>query len=278
MSIMNPKARPVVGNPESSLSRPFRRLFLDLEVSPNLVLSWKTGYKIDLSPDSIVKERQIICAAWRWEGESKTYSATWDKDQDDRLLVLKLVSVLSEADEVVGHNLAAFDLPWIKARALYHGIVTSGEYKVVDTCLLARRHFYLNSNKLDYIARFLGLGGKLKTGFDLWKEIVLERSAKALSKMVSYCCVDTELLEQVYLRIAKSVPQVSHLGVMRGGEKWSCPRTGSTEVILSKTRVSARGSITYQMKSVRDGSYFTIGAPAYKAYCAAKGRKARLAS
>ena len=85
------------------MSKP-RRLFFDIETSPNLALIWRPGHKISVSYNSIVRERAIICVAWKWEGERKIQSLTWDQKQDDAGLLRKFVPVMHEADEIVAHN------------------------------------------------------------------------------------------------------------------------------------------------------------------------------
>ena len=57
-------------------------LLLDIEVSPNIVSSWRIGSKVFLSPDNIIKERAVICVAYKWYGEKKTYSIQWDNGND----------------------------------------------------------------------------------------------------------------------------------------------------------------------------------------------------
>lgn len=268
-----------MSTPRTSRAAPFdptapraiRRLFLDLEVSANLVMSWRTGYDLNIQPDAIVKERAIICACWRWQGEAKVHSLSWDKNQDDKELIRQLLPIIAQADELVGHNLGRFDWPWVKTRALFHGFKNIPDVKVVDTLTMARRHFYFNSNKLDYLAQLLGFGGKLKTGFDLWKRIMLDRDPAALKDMITYCCRDVILLEKVYHKLAAVVPAKTHAGVLLGGSKWQCPRTGSTDVKTSKTRTTAGGGIQYQMQNLKDGTYYTISAAAHAKYCEAKG-------
>lgn len=252
------------------VGRQIRRLFLDLEVSANLVMSWRTGYDLNIQPDAIVKERAIICACWKWEGETTVHSLVWDENQDDKELIRALLPVVAQADELVGHNLGRFDWPWLKTRALFHGFTAIPDVKVVDTCTWARRQFYFNSNKLDYLASLLGFGGKLKTGFDLWRRIMLERDAAALHDMVVYCKRDVILLEKVYHRLAAIVAAKTHVGVLAGLDKWTCPRTGSTNVKLSKTRVTAVGTTQYQFQNLDTGSYYSVNATAYARYLAAK--------
>lgn len=250
--------------------RAIRRLFWDIESAPNIGLFWRSGFKLNIGPENIIKERAIICIGYKWEGEKQAHVLYWDKDQDDKTMLAEFIKVLGEADEIVGHNLDRFDAPWVRTRALYHGLPPIPDVRQIDSLKWARSKFYFNSNKLDYIAKFLGLGGKIKTEFGLWKDVLLNRCPKALAKMGEYCKYDVILLEKVWRRLYDLVPAKTHVGVLAGGDKWTDPRTGSTEVSVSKTRVSAAGTVTYQMKS-RAG-YYSISATAHTAYLEAKGR------
>ncbi len=256
--------------PITQPARAIRRLFLDIETSPDVVMTWRIGFKINISHDSILKERAIICACWSWEEEDKVHYAHWDKDQNDKVILAPLLAAINEADEIVMHNGDRFDLPWVKTRCLFHGLPTLPSHKTVDTLQWARRKFYFNSNKLDYIAKFLGIGGKIKTEFGLWKDIVLHDCPKAMKRMVTYCQYDVTLLKKVWKRLAQVMPHKTHVGVLAGKDKWTCPFDGSTNVALDKTRVSASGSISYYMTCRDCSRYYTISEAAYQAYRAAK--------
>ena len=53
---------------------------------------------------------------------------------------------------------------------------------------MARANLYMNSNKLDYLAGYFGIGSKTDTGgFDLWKRVCLDNDQEALDKMIEYC-------------------------------------------------------------------------------------------
>lgn len=261
----NQKAAPPAG-------RPIRRLFLDLETAPNVALIWKTGYKLTVTPESIVKERAIIMAAYKWQDDKRATVLTWDKDQDDKALLAALIPIIAQADEIVFHNGSRFDLPWVRTRALFHGLPPVPDVRECDTLRWARSKFYFNSNKLDYIAKYLGIGGKLKTEFGLWKEVVLNRCPKALARMSEYCANDVILLQSVWARLFDLIAPKTHVGVLGGSDKWVCPRTGSEDVSVSKTRVSAAGTVTYQMRNRATGSYYSISSTAHAAYLEAKGR------
>lgn len=250
--------------------RPPRRLLLDIETSPNIGMFWRAGFKLTITPESIIKERAIICVGYKWSDETEAHVLVWDKNQDDRALLAALIPLIAQADEIIFHNGSRFDLPWIRTRALFHGLPPVPDVKEIDTLKWARSKFYFNSNKLDYIAKYLGIGGKLKTEFGLWKDVVLNKDTVALKRMADYCANDVLLLEKVWNRLFELIKPSTHVGVLAGGDKWTCPRTGSADVYLSKTRVTATGTLQYQMKSKKTGGYFSIGQKAYEAYLAAK--------
>ncbi len=258
--------------PAQSLTegRPIRRLFLDLETSPNIGMFWRAGFKLTITPESIIKERAIICAGYKWAHEKGARILVWDKNQDDKALLAALIPIIAQADEVIMHNGDRFDMPWVRTRALFHGLPPVPDVKLIDTLKWARSKFYFNSNKLDYIAKYLGIGGKLKTEFGLWKDVVLNKDAAALKRMAEYCMNDVLLLERVWARLFDLMAPKTHVGVLGGGDKWTDPRTGSTDVSVSKTRVSAAGTISYQMKG--PSGYYSISATQHQAYLEAKGR------
>lgn len=53
-----------------------KRLFFDIETSPNIGYFWRTGYNLSITPDCIINERKIICISYKWETEDKIYSLT----------------------------------------------------------------------------------------------------------------------------------------------------------------------------------------------------------
>lgn len=186
-------------------NKPKRRIFFDIEVSPNIVFSWRIGGDISLSHDNIIEERAIICICWKFEGESKVHSLEWNKG-DDKQLLEKFAKIIDGADEVIGQNSDQFDIKWLRTRCIYHNIPVSIKFNSLDTLKMARAGFKLNCNKLDYMGQFLGLGKKIKTDYDLWKDIVLGHSKEAMTKMVDYCKQDVVLLEQVYEKLQKYSP------------------------------------------------------------------------
>lgn len=242
------------------------RLFFDIETSPNIVTTWRAGRDQWISPDNILSERGIICICYKWEGSKLVHSLEWDKNQDDRSMVKKFLEIAEGADELVAHNGDRYDIRFLAGRALFHNLDPYPEIKTIDTYKIAKRHFDLNSFKLDYIAQYLGLGEKVKTEYDMWIDILINKDPSAMAKMVEYCKHDVALLEKVYHRLAKYAKPKTHAGVLAGLEKWTCPHCTSTEVIKSKTTTTAAGYIKHQMQCKGCGRYFSISDSAFKRY------------
>ena len=164
---------------------------------------------------------------------------------------------------MVAHNGDRFDLPWFKTRCILHGIPTHPRYKTIDTLAWAKRNFYFNTNKMDYIGKFLGFGGKIETGLELWKDVVLKNDREKLDQMAEYCRRDVQLLEQVYKKMAAHITHKTHVGVMKGGDKWQCPHCGSMDVISRRKNVTAGGTRHWDMQCTKDGRIYKISDPAH---------------
>ena len=235
-----------------------KRLFYDIETSYNIVKSWRIGFNINLNMEDIIQERAIITIAYKWEGEEDVTVLSWDKGCDKKIIE-DFVKVMSEADELVGHNVDRYDTKFIMARALKHNISALPKYQSTDTLKLAKKHFMLNSNKLDYIAQYLGIGHKTKhRGLSMWDDIILRNDPKALEEMIEYNVQDVFLTEQVYHKLMEySLPKVNHAS-KQTGDKHTCPQCGSDHAELHKTYISGTGTKTRLMNCLNCSTNFTI--------------------
>ena len=235
-----------------------KRLFYDIETSYNIVKAWRVGYNLSLQPEDIIKERAIITIAYKWEGEDDVTVLSWNKGCDKKIIE-DFVKVMSEADELVGHNVDRYDTKFIMARALKHNIPVLPKYQSTDTLKLAKKHFMLNSNKLDYIAQYLGIGHKTKhRGLSMWDDIILRNDPKALEEMIEYNVQDVFLTEQVYHKLMEySLPKVNHAS-KQTGDKHTCPQCGSDHAELHKTYISSAGTKTRLMNCLNCSTNFII--------------------
>jgi len=239
-----------------------KRLFFDLETSPNIGFFWQPGNKISISYENIIQERAIICACYKWEGDKEVKSLSWNKG-DDKNLLIALTKVMHEADEIIAHNGDNFDIKWFRTRCIYHRILTFPKFTTVDTLKLSRKGFRFNSNKLDYIGKFLGVGGKIETSYNLWKDIVLLNSKTAMDKMVTYCKMDVKRLEQIYSILSPYTEHKTHVGVLNGKSKCSCPKCASTNIKANGTRITAAGLRKKELQCNSCGGYFRVSETEY---------------
>ena len=240
-----------------------KRLYFDIETSPNIVYSWRIGWNITLHPDNIIDERKVICICWKWEDEDKVHYSTWDKNQDDKKCLEDFVKVANQADELIAHNGDRFDIKWIRTRCIFNRVPMLNHYKTLDTLKKAKSGFNFNSNKLDYIARFLGVGSKMETGgFDLWVDC-MKGDKKALKKMVEYCQQDCVVLEDVYHTLQSYIKPNTHQGVISGGDKCDCVNCASENTTLFKTEVTASGTIKRMLLCNDCGSNFFVSNRSY---------------
>lgn len=240
-----------------------KRLFFDIETSPNVVYSWRIGYNLTITPDNIIDERKIICISYKWENSDKIYSLSWDKNQCDRQMLIDFIEQANQADELIAHNGDRFDIKWIRTRCIFHRIPMFPQYKTLDTLKKAKNGFNFNSNKLDYIAQFLGVGAKVKhSGFDMWKN-VMKGDSDAMHEMVNYCEGDIIVLEDVYFTMQNYIKTNTHNGVINNNLKYSCPSCGSEHSELIKNNVTAAGTIKRLMQCTDCDYNFEINNASY---------------
>ncbi len=212
-------------------------LSLDIETAPIKAVLWGMWQELR-SIDSIREDWFILSYSAKWLGDKDVlydslveYPDFYKKDsQNDRKLLLSLRDLLDEADIVIAHNGKKFDIPKINARFLKHGILPPSPYRMIDTLKVARSQFALTSNKLDYIARYLGLGKKIDTGgMDLWLGC-LAGDPESWRLMVEYNIQDVILLEKVYLKLRPWIVNHPNLSLYDPSEQTTCPKCNSTNL------------------------------------------------
>lgn len=224
-----------------------KRLFYDIETSPMVSYTWRIGRKISLNYDNIIEDWRIICISYKWENEDTVYHLKWDKNQCDRKMVKQFIEVLNKADEICAHNGDRFDIKKIRTRAIHHRLPMKPKYRSLDTLKKAKSHFAFNSNSLDNLARFLGVGRKMEhTGFQMWKDVMIG-SKQALDMMIEYCNQDVTVLEDVFLCLQNYIRHNTNVSTHNGGAKCSCPNCASDDVVLNNNNYTALGTIRREM-------------------------------
>lgn len=204
-------------------------LLWDLETLPMLIAGWGL-YDPPLNHEKIIRESQLACAAWKWLGTKSVHTSQVALPPKTDLNIVKdLHRVLGEADVLVAHNGDKFDLRKFNARALAHHLPPLPPIPTIDTLKVAKRYFGFNSNRLDYLGQFLGVGKKLHTDFKLWLD-VMNGDAEALARMVRYNKQDVLLLEKVYLALRPFIRNHPNSNLHSNGEV-VCPNCEGRDLV-----------------------------------------------
>jgi hypothetical protein len=222
-------------------------LYFDIENAPNK--SWVWG-QYDQNVIAHVEEWYMLSVAWQWAGEDTIhvksladYKGYKPGTPCDKGLALDLWKLFDEADILIAHNGDAFDIKKANTRFLYHGFAPPSDYQTVDTLKIARKYFKFNSNKLDDLARILGVGRKLKhTGFSLWQDC-MDGDQDAWKLMCKYNMQDVQLLKDVYMRLRSWHNRHPNVSTLKGHQ--GCPVCGATT-----TQATKRGFYRYPSLSV----------------------------
>lgn len=246
-----------------------RILIYDIESSLCEFTSFWTG-KQYLGYKQMKNEPRIITVAWKWLGEDKVYHLEWDENQSDVDLMKSFLPVYNSADLVIGFNNKNFDDRFINARALKHNLEVNTYVRSFDIMKQAKRLFRLPSYAMNYIAKYTGVAEKYShMGIEMWETIQYgdkEEATEAMKEMVTYNRQDIIVTEEVYLRLRKYMGHETHIGLIQGKEKWSCPNCGGENVELYKTTYTAAGTIQRIMICKDDKVKFKISNRTYTKY------------
>ena len=205
-------------------------LLLDIETAPHRVYSWGL-FRQNIAINQIEEPGYTLCWSAKWYGaEEVMFSSIYKDGWDD--MIEKIYKLLDEADVVVHYNGTKFDIPTLNQEFISAGYSPPSPVLQIDLLSTARRRFRLASNKLDYVAGFLGLRGKVKhKGMELWRDC-MAGDAEAWEIMEKYNRRDTVLLEEVYNRLRPWILNHPNHGLFKedDSEDFVCPNCGSTHL------------------------------------------------
>lgn len=201
-------------------------LLLDIETAPNTVYTWGF-YDQNIATNQIVVSSYILCWAARWHGEGPIMFSSVQKTSAKRMLG-RMHKLLDAADVVVHFNGKHFDIPTLNKEFIKAGFKPPSPYKQVDLLQICRSSFRFGSNKLDFVARTLELGGKVRhEGFELWVKC-MRNDPEAWKRMERYNRGDIRLLERIYKRLLPWITKHPSHGAHSDGH--TCPKCGSDEI------------------------------------------------
>jgi len=236
---------------EELKGRQAKVLLYDLETSPIISYNWGIW---EQNAIEVIQDWQILCFSYLWLGDKKAKNiAQWDfkghksggYNLNDYNVVSALRDLFDEADVTIAHNGNSFDAKKARARMMIHKLPPPTPSRQIDTKLEAKKIGGFTSNKLDFINKALGHGGKADAGgFETWK-LCMEGDRKAQKKMVHYNNVDVETLQEVYLDLRVYMTGHPPMNVYAGRPD-SCPKCGEESTMIKGAFYRATNTNLYQ--------------------------------
>ena len=185
-----------------------RILLIDIETSPIIGFVWGL-WDNNLGLNQIKQDWNILSVAAKWYGEKKVFyydNSRAKNVHDDKKILENIIKLLDKSDIVIGHNIKKFDHKKINARCAINKLPRPAPYKIIDTLTIAKKHFALTSNKLEYLVdKLCGVQKsphKKFPGQALWTEC-LKGNKEAWAEMKKYNVNDVIILEKLYKVLQK---------------------------------------------------------------------------
>lgn len=198
-------------------------LAFDLETSP--MLSWHWGrWQQNIRPEQTVQESRVLCFGARFVGEKKFHFRAAYEDGRD-VMLQEIHDLLSEADAVMSWNGRSFDSKKIRTEFLRERMGPPPAWRELDLMVAVKRQFAFSSNKLDAVAKELGVGEKVKhEGFGLWLK-VMEGDPAARRKFRAYQRGDVDLLCDLHEVLLPWIPNYPNVAI-HDDRPDGCPQCG----------------------------------------------------
>lgn len=201
-------------------------ILYDLETSRTQVEGY--GNRWDFKVVKFTKQSELMCYSWKELGERNVHFVSRYDFKTYHDFVQSLQTLLDSADITIAHNGGSFDDKMSNRFFVTEGILPPKPRKTVDTKREAKRWFRFDSNSLDDLGYFLGLGRKESIGYaNLEDDYMSGNPSKQTVKLLKkYNDQDVRLLEAIYLRMLPFMQSHPNLGDINGLDA-ICPKCGS---------------------------------------------------
>ena len=215
----------------------------DVECFPAEGLTWGNKYEANII--KFTKLKRICCFAWKEHNTGKVHwrglpsYARYRKNKEDfRELLEELCHVQNKSNLLIGHNVKKFDNRQVNKGLILNGLDPAIPYKTVDTLKVARQYFDFESNSLNDLAEFLGVGSKVKhPGLQLWLDC-MAGDMKAWALMEKYNKGDVSLNEKIF---NKELPFIQNIPSLFPKNREKCRKCHSDNTVFSGVYHNQKG-------------------------------------
>ena len=208
-------------------------LILDIENAPMTAYVWGL-WQQNISPGMRIEGNRsyMMSVAAKWlHSDEIFYFET--RTEDDSEITAEILKLVDEADIIVGHNAQKFDMKKINAYAALNGLQPPSPYRVIDTMLVAKKHFAFERNTLEYLTGALCTSQKSAhkkfNGFELWSECI-KGNEEAWKEMQHYNIQDVLVTEELYLTLRPWIKGHPNMVTLACSTDNRCVSCGSTKV------------------------------------------------
>lgn len=163
-----------------------------------------------------------LCIGYKWLGQKKVHVPSimdykgWQKDTtNDKKLLQEFYKVASEADMWVTYYGKGFDVPYIQAKLLEHGLPYLPPVPHVDLYFTVKSNLALSRKSLANVSTFLQLDAKkTPVAGTVWKRATTGHGP-SIRYVIDHCKADVNLLEEAYYKLRPLVrthPRVNGYG------------------------------------------------------------------
>lgn len=132
------------------------------------------------------------------------------KGTEDKRIVQTCINTMNQFDRVVGHFSTYFDIPFLRTRAIMHGLEFPTKLYHTDVWRMCKRKLCLHSNRQDVMAESL-FGKTVKTRIDhsAWRKATGGHK-ESVAEVLDHCVKDVDDLKRnfnallPYCRLVKS--------------------------------------------------------------------------
>lgn len=221
-------------------------LYLDIETAPTQVFTWSLWPKY-ISPSDVCADGFTMCWAAMWEGERNVMFGSINEGEERMLK--RIHALLEEADAVVHYNGTKFDMPTLNREFVRIGLHPPSHYHQIDLLKTVRKQFRFISNKLDYVCKRLGLGGKIEhKGMALWYGC-MEGKASDWRAMERYNKRDVKILRSLYKYLLPWIHNHPNVGMYVDDPRNPvCSNCGSQNVVFKGTQYNTKSQSYERLK------------------------------
>jgi uncharacterized protein YprB with RNaseH-like and TPR domain len=136
----------------------------------------------------------------------------WETNRaDDYRITRAIAEELRKHAIVVSHYGQGFDIPFLRAKMVKHGLDPLPQMFGVDSWRIAQKNFKVSSRRLKNLAQYFDIGEKDTVEGRLWMEAAYNGSREAMDRVVEHNIKDVEILEKlacISFPYLKSIPKL----------------------------------------------------------------------